>query len=1192
MASRGIWHFMGARTRRSLALTWSGLFVLSLLLQYFSFALASPALAVHDEGLFELDGNATDTNPPEPDDDWNSLNHAIDSVFIPGSVEKDGADVTYYSGGGSKDVNDISQWKYSSNDVAPDKDEILDAFAAAYEKNGDTFVYFGADRFDGSGDSFIGFWFLQNNISLGASGSFNGVHKNGDILVLSDFTNGGSVAGIKIYEWLNGGLSLKESGAECDVPGPEQACATVNAGTTNAPWAFLNKSGSSDFAAGEFYEGGVNLDTIFGGNAPCFSGFLAETRSSQSTTAQLKDFALGNLSTCVPPDMATDASVSTWHFGDAGVTDTATLTGTAAHGAPSGSVRFYVCLPGEALPCAGTTHPVGGAVAVTTSGSTGTATSIAYVPTAVGKYCFRAVYTPDAASDYLAASHTNETTECFTVVKNNTTITTSAEETVDISATINDSAVLAGATSDAGGTIIFRAYGPADDNCDGTPAFTSDPLPVSGNGTYGPVSFTPTTAGVYHWIATYSGDAKNVGSAGACLDDGENDTVNKVTPTITTQASAAVTIGGTITDTATVSGGNSPTGTVSFALYGPADATCLAAPIFTSVDRPLSGGTATSAAYTTDAVGTYHWIATYNGDANNNTVSGACGDANESVVVSKTTPSIVTSLVSGDKTGASIGVTIGSTVHDTSTLSGATADAGGTVHYQVFSNSTCATLEADAGTIAVVNGVPGDSNSLVFNHAGTFYWQADYSGDAKNGSASSACNLETVTVAANAPSISTTLSSGDQSGAKITVLFGSSVTDQATLTGASATAGGTVTYTVYTDATCDSIGADAGTKTVTNGIVPASDAVTFPNAGTYYWQAVYSGDADNAPATSACTDEVLTVTTPNLNVTKLVATNDGDFGPTSNAMPGDVLNYQITIGNSGNADANDVPVSDDISAVLAHATYNGDCSNGCSFASDTLTWTINVAAGGSVTLTFSVTLDDTFPTGTTDLPNVVVVTGPGSNCAEGSQDADCDAVTTVATSRLAIEKSLTGNTGGTDPDLGVPAANVGDTLHYKLTYSGAGTLTNAVITDVLPQGLAFVAGTAAGNADFGDGVYDAATRTITWHALDVLPDPASGSVTYDVKVLSTAPDFAQPLVNLATIDSDETGPDSDTASVAVLAPPLELTPPPTSTLTPESAPSNPGFTLMLMLLGMAGLALGIGFVTPAPERVRRRNRLG
>jgi uncharacterized repeat protein (TIGR01451 family) len=495
--------------------------------------------------------------------------------------------------------------------------------------------------------------------------------------------------------------------------------------------------------------------------------------------------------------------------------------------------------------------------------------------------------------------------------------------------------------------------------------------------------------------------------------------------------------------------------------------------------------------------------------------------------------------------------------------------------------------------------VPGNSLGVIFDHAGTFYWQADYSGDAKNGTASSACNLETVVVAANAPTITTSLESGNVSGAAITVLFGSSVSDQATLSGASATAGGTVTYKVYNGATCTTVFADAGTKTVTNGVVPASNPVTFPTAGTFYWQATYSGDADNAPATSVCTDEVVTVTTPNLNVTKLVATNDDDFAPTSSAMPGDTLHYRITIGNSGNAAATNVPVSDDISAILAHATYNADCSNSCSFASNTLTWTLpSIAAGGSVTLTFSVHLDATFPTGTTNLPNVVVVTGPGSNCAAASGDADCDTLTTVATSRLVIAKSVTGNTGGTDPDLGVPAANVGDTLHFSLAYTGAGTLTNAVITDVLPQGLEFVAGSAVATADFNAGTYDTATRTITWHAKGVLPDPASGTVTYDVTVLATAPEFAQPLVNLATIDSDETAPDSDTAAVAVLAPPLaitsppKVTPPPTDSLTSETGTSNPGFTLMLMLLAMAGLALGIGFVTPAPERVRRRNRLG
>jgi hypothetical protein len=151
-----------------------------------------------------------------------------------------------------------------------------------------------------------------------------------------------------------------------------------------------------------------------------------------------------------------------------------------------------------------------------------------------------------------------------------------------------------------------------------------------------------------------------------------------------------------------------------------------------------------------------------------------------------------------------------------------------------------------------------------------------------------------------------------------------------------------------------------------------------------------------------------------------------------------------------------------------------------------------------------------------------------------------------------------------------------------------------VITDALPKGLEYVDGTALGNADFDNGTYDAATRTITWHAKGVLPDPANGTVTYDVKVADNAPEFSQPLVNLATIDSDETAPATDTASVAVLAPPEQATatPPATSTLTPEAAPSNPGLALMLVLLAIAGLTLGIGFITPAPERVRRRDRLG
>ncbi len=51
------------------------------------------------------------------------------------------------------------------------------------------------------------------------------------------------------------------------------------------------------FSSGAFYEGGVDLEALgFGGD--CFSSFLAETRSSTSITATLKDFVLGGLGEC------------------------------------------------------------------------------------------------------------------------------------------------------------------------------------------------------------------------------------------------------------------------------------------------------------------------------------------------------------------------------------------------------------------------------------------------------------------------------------------------------------------------------------------------------------------------------------------------------------------------------------------------------------------------------------------------------------------------------------------------------------------------------------------------------------------------------------------------------------------------------------------------------------------------------
>jgi hypothetical protein len=119
-------------------------------------------------------------------------------------------------------------------------------------------------------------------------------------------------------------------------------------------------------------------------------------------------------------------------------------------------------------------------------------------------------------------------------------------------------------------------------------------------------------------------------------------TILQALPTITTLASPDVTVGGTLTDQATVSGLVNPVAgsTVTFRLYPPsAGATCAGNPVHTSTKTlAISGstGTATADSYTANEPGIYRWIATFNGDFNNAPVAGTCNEASETRSV--TTP--------------------------------------------------------------------------------------------------------------------------------------------------------------------------------------------------------------------------------------------------------------------------------------------------------------------------------------------------------------------------------------------------------------------------------------------------------------------------------------------------------------------------------------------------------------------------
>jgi hypothetical protein len=144
------------------------------------------AFAVHDEGAFELDGNAISANAPAPigpADDWDRVCHQVlgsdcsTTSNTTGStarawIAEPDRSATIFTGGGSKDPNDVDQWAWKNGGGLPDKDNLLHAFAARYTAGGQELLYFGSDRFDNSGDAVQGFWFFQQDVDkVGTTGA-------------------------------------------------------------------------------------------------------------------------------------------------------------------------------------------------------------------------------------------------------------------------------------------------------------------------------------------------------------------------------------------------------------------------------------------------------------------------------------------------------------------------------------------------------------------------------------------------------------------------------------------------------------------------------------------------------------------------------------------------------------------------------------------------------------------------------------------------------------------------------------------------------------------------------------------------------------------------------------------------------------------------------------------------------------
>src|SRR5207245_1570962 len=188
-------------------------------------------------------------------------------------------------------------------------------------------------------------------------------------------------------------------------------------------------------------------------------------------------------------------------------------------------------------------------------------------------------------------------------------------------------------------------------------------------------------------------------------------------------------------------------------------------------------------------------------------------------------------------------VTVGTTVHDTAVITnGSASGVTGTVIYNFFANLACSGVPASSQTVTVgAGGVVPDSNANTPSPAGSYSYNATYSGDVNNNAAKSAC--EPLTVNKASPTITTTLSA-------TTITVGASVTDSSTMA-SFFQAGGTVTYNQFSGAPCAGTATVVSTVTVTNGVVPNSASNTPTPAGAYSFNAVYSGDVTNNAATTA-----------------------------------------------------------------------------------------------------------------------------------------------------------------------------------------------------------------------------------------------------------------------------------------------------------------------------------------------------
>jgi hypothetical protein len=496
-----------------------------------------------------------------------------------------------------------------SGSIPPQKSDLTRFYVSNEFTSGSNFLYLAWERSNVLGSANMDFEInklAQPDLTTTGQKTLN--RSPGDLLITFDFSGGGNPV-LGLLKWVTTGPTsqcfssnaLPCWGNRVDLSAAGFAEGAVNAGTVTDPIAGVTLDGL------EFGEAAVNLTAagVFPpGDCTAFGSAFLKSRSSASFPAEVKDFVAPqpvNISNCgkIIIRKVTENGDDTFGYTTTGGLNPATFT------LSNGQSRTYSdatqVQPGN-YSVTESTIPAGWTLTSLVCTDTGAGTSSSTSGATVN-----ITMAPDGVVDCTYTNHINV---------HPSITTTLSDTTIEVGGTVHDSATLTGATANAGGTVTYTVY--TDNACSqgaqdaGTKTVTNGVVPDSN-----PITFNQT--GDYFWQAVYSGDANNDLAISVCTS--EHLVVTKKQPAMTTAPNLIP------NDDATISGAFNATGTITFDLFSPADATCGGTPAFTQTVNVNGNGTysTTNTSFVASALGTWRWQVSYSGDANNSPTTSACG---------------------------------------------------------------------------------------------------------------------------------------------------------------------------------------------------------------------------------------------------------------------------------------------------------------------------------------------------------------------------------------------------------------------------------------------------------------------------------------------------------------------------------------------------------------------------------------